>query len=70
MEKLESHIFSSSAIQYGTYDPETQDMEIQWVGGRSYVYTKVTPEEWEELKAAQSAGQYMNAFIKTGHSFY
>lgn len=57
---------SSSAIQSVGYDTDSQTMEIEFNGGRTYQYFDVPAAEHEALMEADSHGAYFNVHIK-GH---
>jgi hypothetical protein len=56
---------SSSAIESVGYDPKTMTLAIGFANGREYHYYDVPPEVVEELRAAPSAGRFVNEHIKT-----
>lgn len=47
------------------YDPATQTLEVEFVGGRIYHYFEFPPEKFEEMQAADSVGKFFNANCKT-----
>ncbi len=53
----------SSMIHAVGYDEKTRTLEVVFNSGKTYVYEGVEPEIYEGLMAADSKGQYMNAFI-------
>ncbi|KAB8140354.1 KTSC domain-containing protein [Chloroflexia bacterium SDU3-3] len=53
----------SSMIQAVGYDAEAQMLEVVFNSGKSYRYTGVPPTVYNELLAASSKGQYMQAHI-------
>lgn len=55
---------SSTALLSGSYDDETQELELVFTNGRSYTYQSVPPEVVTELKNAPSAGNYFRTNIK------
>lgn len=56
----------SAAVEGAAYKESTGKLTIQFKGGARYVYTGVTPEEWEAFRTAESKGKAMNV-IKQAH---
>jgi len=54
----------SGHVEAVSYDDDTQDLVVVFRGGRSYVYHGVPSNEVEALSRADSAGKYINNFIK------
>jgi hypothetical protein len=50
------HYVSSSNIDAFAYDPETQELRINFHGGRVYKYFRIPPEMAEGLATASSPG--------------
>ena len=53
----------SSMIHAVGYDPTTQELEVVFNSGKTYVYTGVPQKVYDGLMSAESKGQYMRAFI-------
>ena len=53
----------SSMIHAVGYDSDTEELEVIFNSGRIYRYTGVPREEYENLLASRSKGQYMRANI-------
>ena len=49
----------SSMIASVGYDPDTEELEVEFNSGKVYLYRNVPKEEYEGLMAAGSKGQYM-----------
>lgn len=49
------------------YDAPRRRLEVQFKGGGVYAYLDVTPDEYGELLAAESIGEFVNAHIKPHH---
>ena len=62
----ETEQVDSSWIDSGTYDPTSNTMQLDLLGGRSYMYFSVPPSIWEQFKSASSKGQFVNRVIKGG----
>lgn len=58
---------ASSAIDAVAYDAERRRLGVRFRGGGSYLYHDVSPEDFERLKSAPSAGEFVNLFIKPNH---
>ncbi len=54
----------SSAVVSVGYDPDTEELEIEFAGGDVYLYGEVPPEEFERVLTARSIGTYVNRRIK------
>jgi hypothetical protein len=53
-----------------SYDEETMDLRVQFLrDGRAYTYSGVDARTAEGFSRAESAGQYLNAFIKNQYPF-
>ncbi len=59
---------SSSNISSIGYDSHACALEIEFNNGAVYQYAGVPKEEYDELMAASSHGQYFNANIKHVYS--
>ena len=46
------------------YDPESRELTVEFVSGRRYVYSAVSPEDVEEFRLAFSKGSYFNRNIR------
>jgi hypothetical protein len=54
---------SSSVASVG-YDEVAQELWVEFVGGRTYVYSPVPETTYQELVSAGSVGAYVNREIK------
>lgn len=54
----------SSAIVRATYDPDRQVLDLWYKGGDRYSYFDVPIDVYEALRAAPSAGEFVNRVIK------
>ena len=57
---------SSNLLQVG-YDAGSQDLYIEFVEGRTYVYSAVPETTYQELMDADSKGSYFNREIKPNY---
>ncbi len=59
----------SSDLVSATYDPEVEDLTIEFVSGDSYVYRNVPVSVYKGLQNAGSAGQYFYRQIRKRYSY-
>ena len=59
----------STVIRRFDYRPETQELAIEFVTGRVYVYAGVPEFEAQALRGAFSKGQYFNANIRDRYAY-
>lgn len=52
-----------SNVQDISYNPETQDLDVTFAGGRRYRYSGVDQDRADELKSAPSRGKYLHRNI-------
>ena len=60
---MEPQSVDSTMVKTVAYDPETQKLEVLFTSGKTYVYSNVPQEIYDELMAAESKGSYMRANI-------
>jgi len=56
-------VTSSDLSQVG-YDPNTKQLEVVFHSGGAYLYSGVSPAEYQNLIHAGSVGRYFHAYIK------
>ena len=61
--------FESTAIDRATYHPDAGILDIWYAGGDRYSYFDVPREVYESLKAAASAGEFVNRVVKPNFRF-
>ena len=61
---MESLDITSSAIAYAAYDEETQELQLTFNRGGSYILQGVPQIEVDRLVNADSPGGYWNANMK------
>lgn len=54
----------SSNIARVGYDASAQELYVEWIEGRIYVYSAVSETTYQELLDADSKGGYINREIK------
>ncbi len=59
----------STAIERAGYDSRRRELHVVFDGGRRYAYLNVPPEAFEALRAAESAGAFVNLEIKPAYVF-
>jgi hypothetical protein len=57
-------VVESSSLRSIGYDRETQTLEVEFHGGRTYRYLGVPPEVWAGLRHAASKGQFFQTFVR------
>lgn len=56
------HLFeNSSMLASCAYDTSEKELHVQFQNGKTYVYTDVGVDIYNDLCAAKSAGKYFNA---------
>lgn len=59
---------SSNIVAIG-YDGEPRELRVEFKGNRTYVYSGVSPEEFDAFLKADSKGKHLNENIKPKHAF-
>lgn len=59
----------SSVISSYHYDPEAQVLKVVFLSGRVYEYLGVPESVYEEMKAVQSKGTFLNKRIKRAYPY-
>ena len=59
---------SSSNLSAVGYDPEAQEMTIEFQSGARYVYSGVPAEVAEELRTSSSPGSYFYRNVRNQYS--
>ena len=62
---IERHHFASSNLLSGSYDSDTQELEITFQSGEAYSYQNVPQGIWAGLIAAGSPGGYFHRQVKS-----
>ena len=57
----------STAIGRAGYDTRHRELQVVFDGGRRYAYLDVPPEAFAALRAADSAGAFVNREIKPAY---
>ena len=66
---IRSPVASSSLVSVG-YDPETRELEVQFVTGSIYRYFGVLPSAYQALVRAASKGRHFNESIRDRYRFH
>ena len=61
---VQQQALTSSVLAAAVYDDELKELTLEFTSGRSYTYSQVPPETFEDLVSAPSAGKFFNNFIK------
>lgn len=59
----------SSAVRRFSYDPEKNQLRVEFVTGRIYIYYGVPHHEAQAFRAAESKGRYFNFNIRDRYAF-
>jgi len=59
----------STTIHSFDYDPRRKQLRIVFQSGRTYTYQDVPQQTFEQLKAADSKGEFFNAHIRENFRF-
>lgn len=51
------------------YDPEAQEIYVEFLSGATYKYSGVDEQTFEELRDAPSVGSYLNRVIKPNYGY-
>jgi len=62
-------ITQSSLIEKFSYDEEKSILHVHFRKGGHYLYNAVTPEDFEQFRAAESHGKHFLAKIKGNYEF-
>jgi hypothetical protein len=54
----------SSMMTAVDYDDDSAELDITFVGGKTYRYSEVPPDVYDELVEAESKGEFFNRRIK------
>jgi hypothetical protein len=66
---MERTPLSSAAVVSAGYDPDTQQLEIEFKAGRVYVYSDVPPGVFDFLLRTKHKGSYVNRMIHGQYSY-
>jgi len=61
--------FDSSAVERARYHPNGRILDIWYKGGDRYAYFDVPEKIYRALRAASSAGEYVNLEIKPNYRY-
>jgi hypothetical protein len=60
---MDLQFVESSMIQAFGYDKDAETLMVIFNSGKTYQYSEVPQETYEELLAADSKGSYMRSFV-------
>jgi hypothetical protein len=59
----------SSNIESVGYDTSNRELHVRFLGNRTYVYSDVPAELYEELLRAPSKGSFLNRAVKGAYGY-
>lgn len=59
----------SSNIESVGYDTSNRELHVRFLGNRTYVYSDVPAELYEELLRAPSKGSFLNRAVKGAYAY-
>lgn len=62
-----AHVFQSSNLLSGRYDPQTHTLTLVFGNGSTYEYASVPDEVWFRLVSATSPGRYFHASVRPNY---
>jgi hypothetical protein len=66
---MNMELVDSSSVTRVGHDEATQDLTVEFTGGRKYVYADVPETVYENLLTAKSVGKFVNDKIKSKYLF-
>lgn len=66
---LDHKVFQSSMLERGTYNSDTQTLEITFSNGSTYLGEGIPPSVWAGLKGASSPGSFYHREVKPYYLF-
>lgn len=63
------HAVPSSVIRDYAYDPADRSLEITFVSGKRYLYSRVPQYVIDEFGAAASKGEFFNKYIRERYAY-
>lgn len=57
----------SSNISEVAHNPDTQEMEVKFANGNTYIYSGVSAQKYNQLLLAPSVGQFFHTNIRASH---
>lgn len=69
METITKEITNSSQVTRVKYNEETKTLTVTFKTGKSYDYYEVPKDIFDGLLAAESAGKYLNEFVKPVYKY-
>lgn len=59
----------STVIRRFTYSPEREELVVEFVSGRRYLYSQVPEQEVEAMRGAFAKGVYFNRKIRANYPY-
>lgn len=67
--ELSKEFTDSTQVKKAEYNPATEELDLTFVKGAVYCYSKFPADAWESLLAAKSIGTFLNMNIKGKYEF-
>ena len=67
--KFKTKLFESKCVADISYDPESQEMTVEFQQRGTYKYQNVPLDEYVDFQSAGSQGKYFNNYIRDRYSF-
>lgn len=69
MSEPDMQTVDSSSVEAVGYDPEAREIYVRFIGGRTYVYEGADERTFENFRAADSVGSYLNRILKPSYQY-
>lgn len=69
MLKIQRVIVKSTNVRSYGYDPESQTIQVQFVGGDVYEYYKRPASMWRDFQLAESKGKFVQTVLTPGRNY-
>jgi len=68
MERIDTP--ESSNVTWAEYDATVGELTVVYRNAEPYIYEAVPQNVWDDLKAADSPGGYLNSVVKPQYGFH
>jgi KTSC domain len=66
---LDHKVFQSSMLERGSYNSDTQSLQVTFANGHTYEAQDVPASVWQALKQASSPGRHYHREVKPYYNF-
>ncbi len=66
---MELEPVDSTCVAAAGYDPDTDDLEIEFTDNSNYTYHAVSGHQFSRMLRSPSPGWYFNKYIRNNYSF-